>query len=149
MVALNYHEGGKLRPGPSRWVEIVIEDDFDNTEQSTGFSFPSTCVCLGAYLQVTTADASQTLDVGTGGTSNDPDGLLDGVSVNATGVVKGTLADGAATLGALLRTDESGGDLVPEPAVDVGGDEVTFTGSDTTNTFRGSIWIEYLAFDAD
>ena len=150
MVSVNRYEGGKFRPGPARWVEIVVDADFDNTEQSTGFTLPANAVVTQVYLEVTTADASQTLDVGTNGSgSDDPDGFLDGASVGTVGFVKGTLADGAATLGALLRTAESGADLVPEPDVSSGGEAVTFTGSDTTNTFRGSIWIEYLDFAAD
>ena len=129
-----------------RVKRLDISADFDNTEQDTGWDLPSSAVVYDVFLNVTTNDASQTIDVGTDGSgSNDPDGFLDGASVNATGLVKGTLASGGQTRGALLRADESGaGVLVPEPDVTSGGESITYTGSDTTNTMRGSIYIVYL-----
>lgn len=126
--------------------KLEISADFDNSEQDTGWTLPAKCVVLDVFLDVTTADASQTLDVGTDGSgSNDPDGFLDGVSVNDTGVVKGTLLNTGQTKGALLRADESGaGVLVPEFDVTSGGESITYTGSDTTNTMRGAIYVVYL-----
>jgi hypothetical protein len=128
--------------------KISISADFDNTEQDTGWDLPTGAVVYDVVLNVTTADASQTLDVGTDGSgSNDPNGFLAGASVNATGLVKGTLDSGGQTRGALLYADESGaGVLVPEPDVSSGGESVTYTGSDTTNTMRGDIYIVYAVF---
>jgi hypothetical protein len=139
----NQDTAGQLLP---KIKEIAISANFDNTEQDTGWDLPDKCMVLNVWLDVTTADASQTLDVGTDGTgSNDPNGFLAAASVNATGIVKGTLASGGQTLGALLYVDESGGGvLVPEPDVSSGGESVTYTGSDTTNTMRGSIYIMYI-----
>ena len=62
------------------------------------------------------------------------------------GLVKGTLADGAQTLGALLKTDESGGDFVPEKAIIAGVAELTYTGNANPNTWRGSIYVLYSDF---
>lgn len=131
---------------PVKVKKLDITADFGNTEQDTGWDLPTKCIVLDVFVDVTTADASQTLDVGTNGSgSDDPDGFLDGVSVNDTGVVKGTLASGGQTKGALLRADENGsGILVPEADVSSGGESVTFTGSDTTNTMRGSIYVLYI-----
>ena len=89
------------------------------------------------------------IDVGTAGTSNDPDGFLDGVSTATIGVVKGTLADGAATLGALLKVDESGGDMVPECNVTAGAtaDAVTWTPAEAQTEFAGELIFEYIDCD--
>lgn len=126
--------------------KLEISADFDNTEQDTGWELPAKAVVLDVVLDVTTADASQTLDVGTDGSgSNDPNGFLDGVSVNAQGVFSGSLANGAQTRGALLSVDESGaGVLVPRFDTTSGGESITYTGSDTTNTMRGAIYVIYI-----
>lgn len=148
---------------------LEIAADFDNTEQDTGWALPASCVVLDVYLLVTTADAAQTLDVGTSGSgSDDPDGFLDGVSVAATGVIKGAFAQttgssnnyvGAAathTRGALLTElliagadVTNGGDGVAVAGHDVssGGDNISYTGSDTTNTMRGHIVVVYIDLD--
>lgn len=126
--------------------KLEISADFDNTEQDTGWDLPATAIVLDVFLHVTTSDASQTIDVGTDGSgSNDPNGFLAGVSVNATGLFSGSLASGAQTRGALLSVDESGGGvLVPRFDTTSGGESITYTGSDTTNTMRGSIYVVYI-----
>ena len=94
------------------------------------FTLPAKAIVVNAFVDVITAEATgatKTLDVGTSTVSNDPDGFLDGVSVAATGIVKGTLADGANLMGALLEVDESGGDLVPEADVTSYGAAVSVT----------------------
>jgi hypothetical protein len=135
-------EGGRL----PQVQKLDIDANFGNTEQDTGWDLPDKCVVLNVWVDVTTADTGETLDVGTDGSgSNDPNGFLDGISVNATGVIKGTLTNGVQTVGALLYVDESGaGVLVPEPDVTSGGESVTYTGSAATNTMRGSIYILYI-----
>lgn len=127
-------------------LKIPVTADFDNTEQDSGYELPAKAIVLDAWVEVTTADTGETLDVGTDGSgSNDPDGFLDGVSVATTGLVKGTLLSSGQTRGALLRADESGsGGLVPEFNVTSGGETITYTGSAATNTFRGSIIILYI-----
>jgi hypothetical protein len=82
------------------------------------FTLPAKAVVVAAFVRVTTAEATgttKTVDVGTSTVSNDPDGFLDGVSVAATGIVKGTLLNTGQTMGALLSVDEDGaGALVRE-----------------------------------
>lgn len=126
--------------------KIAIEADFDNSEQDSGWTIPANAVVVDAFVEVTTGDSGETLDVGTNGSgSNDPDGFLDGVSVATQGIVKGTLASGGQTKGALLRADESGaGVLVPEVDVTSGGETLTYTGSAVTNTMRGAIYVVYF-----
>lgn len=145
--------------------KLAITADFDNTEQDTLWTLPAKAVVLDVFLDVTTADASQTLDVGTDGSgSNDPDGFLDAASVNATGVIRGEVKStaggnntyiGAAsthTLGALLmdllagEDVTAGGDGNAAKSADPtsGGESITYTGSDATNTLRGAIYVVYL-----
>lgn len=123
-----------------RVVEIKINADVaDGNETETGWSVPASHVVLDCLIRVDTEDSGITVDVGTGGTSNDPDGFLDGVSLATAGLVKGTLLSSGQTQGALLRVDESGGGvLVPEKSIAAAGDAVTFTCSAAT-TARFSI----------
>jgi hypothetical protein len=89
-------------------------------EQDSGYDLPDDGIVLDVFLNVKTPEATgatKTLDVGlkSGESGGDTDGFLDGVSVAAAGMKKGTLASAGQTKGALLRVDESGsGDLVPE-----------------------------------
>jgi hypothetical protein len=43
------------------------------------------------YLNVITVDATETVDVGTMGTSNDPNGFLAAASLATAGIVRGSL----------------------------------------------------------
>ena len=122
----------------------VIRCDAQTSETTTAFTFPAAAICHAVYLNVITIDATETVDVGTAGTSNDPNGFLAAASLATAGLVKGTLASGGQTLGALMSVDESGaGVLVPEPSVAVGGDPVTYTCSAGSDTAVFDIIIEY------
>lgn len=134
--------------GVMRHAKIEIDADFDNSEQVTTFTLPAKAVVFNVVLDVTTADSSQTLDVGTAtADSGDPNGYLDGVSVNGIAVVRGVLTAGAVTLGNLLieTVTDSNSDTLAAKIVDVasGGKRIAYTGSDTTNTMRGAIHIFY------
>lgn len=99
---------------------------------SLGGTLPAKSIVTEVYVNVITAEATattKTLDVGTlSSSSGDADGFLDGVSVAATGLVKGTLASAGQTLGALLRVDESGaGVLVPEPYINTASKPISVT----------------------
>lgn len=160
---------GYIRDG--KHVEIMIEGDnnvantpsavrkiksinvttpADGSENSTGWSLPTKAIVEKVWLDVTTAEATgatKTINIGTDGTgSNDPDGFLAGVSVAATGVVKGTLDSGGQTLGDLLVVDEDGaGALVPEDDVTSGGETITYTaGSADWAEFEGTIYVQYV-----
>ena len=91
-------------------------------EQDSGYDLLDDGIVLDVFLNVKTPEATgatKTLDVGlkSGESGGDTDGFLDGVSVAAAGMKKGTLASGGQTKGALLRVDEGGGVLVPEAHV--------------------------------
>ena len=121
-----------------------IGSEANNSERTTAFTFPASCIVHDVYLNVITVDATETVDVGTEGTSNDPDGFLDGVSLATAGLVKGTLLNTGQTKGLLLAVDEDGaGALVPEPSIACGSDPVSYTCSDGTDTAVFDIIIEY------
>lgn len=122
----------------------VIRCDAQTSETTTGFTLPTNAIVHDVYLNVITVDATETVDVGTAGTSNDPNGFLAAASLATAGLVKGTLASGGQTRGALLYADESGaGVLVPEDDVTAGGDPVTYTCSAGSDTAVFDIIIEY------
>lgn len=110
-------------PNPINLYKFAITAPADGSETTHAEDLPTAGVVLGAWLDVTTAEATggtKTLDVGllSSESGGDADGFLDGVSVAATGIVGGSLASGGQTLGALLRADEDGaGALVPEPHI--------------------------------
>lgn len=117
----------------------------DNSERTTAFTFPAKVIVKDVYLNVITADATETVDVGTEGTSNDPNGFLAAASLASTGIVKGSLLSSGQTKGALLSEDESGaGVLVPTVCVTCGSDPVSYTCSTGTDTAVFDIIIDYI-----
>ena len=101
--------------------------ELGGTETDTSFTFPANgAIFLDAWLDVTDAETG-TIDVGTQGTSNDPDGILDGVSVAATGYVGQT-----ANVGALR------GKFI------TGADPVSVTASGDLNSCEATLYIRYL-----
>ena len=113
----------------------TIRCDAQTAETTTGFTLPTTAIVWDVFLNIIAIDATETVDVGTAGTSNDPNGFLAAASLATLGMVKGELVSTGQTKGALLSEDESGaGGLVPTPCITAGGDPVTYTcsaGSDT------------------
>ena len=87
---------------------------------------------MDVFLDVTTLEATgatKTIDIGTLSTdSGDADGFLDGASVAAAGIIRGSLTNAAVTRGVLLTDDEDGaGAWVPMPCVAPGSLSVTYT----------------------
>lgn len=112
------------------------------------FTLPAKAIVVKAFVDVITPEATgtTTVDVGTSTVSNDPDGFLDGVDVSSAAIVKGTLASGGQTLGALLYADESGaGVLVPEEDVTSFGAVVSVTPGSLGN-FAELVADVYVAF---
>lgn len=137
--------------GAVKVLEVPFTTPADGSENDSGVEIPVKSVVLGVWVDVTTLEATgttKTLDVGLlSGEGGDPDGFLDGISVAAAGVIKGTLASGGQTLGALLRVDEDGaGALAPEPHV-CDGTAVTISytaGSADFAELVGSIYVMYM-----
>lgn len=102
--------------------------ELGGVETNTSFTFPATgAIVQGAWIEVTDAE-SGTIDVGTQGTSNDPDGLLDGVSVATLGYV----GQVPAAKGLLLNCFVAGAD------------PVSVTSSGDLNSCAATLYISYI-----
>ena len=99
------------------------------TETDTSFVFPEKAIVVGIGLDVKTKEGTggtKTIDIGL--KSVDADGLFDGASVAAEGIILPTLVSTGQTLGALLRQDENGsGGLVPAIGYSAGGKTLTYS----------------------
>lgn len=129
-------------------AKIAITAPADGTETATGFTLPDKAIVRDVFLDVTTAEVTgttKTITVGTDSSdSGDADGFLTGVSVGTTGLKKGTVADGAVTLGELLLTDIDGTIDVKEPDISSGGKEITFTAASANfDELEANIFIVY------
>ena len=129
------------------------------TEKDTGFDLKAGWTVLDAWIVVNTADAGETVDVGTNSkdTGGDADGLIDGASLATTGLVypDATVTAGttetyysATTRGALLAdyivgsnaADDFG--LFHKKPYTVSTDiDLTFTTSDETDTAEFDIYL--------
>lgn len=114
-------------------------------ETDSGFDEPADAIFLPyAAVRVVDLDDTETIDVGTdSGDSGDADGFIDGLTVATAATHKATLADGAATLGVLLKVDESAGDFVPEGHVSTE-KSITYTLSAGSDTAAGFIILPYV-----
>ena len=99
------------------------------SETNTSFSFPAAgAILLNAWLKITDGE-SGTVDVGTQGTSNDPNGIMEAAVTTNTGYV-------ATVAGALL------GKFI------TGSDPVSVTSSGDLNSCSGVLYIRYLELPA-
>lgn len=145
--------------------KIMARIDFGATElggseTNTSFTFPGAAVITDAYIYVSDNEAGGTMDVGTQGTSNDPDGILDGISLANTGFVfpDNVITSGlnedyisATVFGALwndiqLGTDVAGntGYVTPAKSLITAADPVSITSSGDLNSCSGTLFIEYI-----
>ena len=123
----------------------VIRCDAQTAETDTGFTLPTNAIVKDVFINVITIDATETVDVGTAGTSNDPNGFLDAVSLATAGLVYGALADAAVTRGALLfEITEATTAAARRPCITAGGDPVSYTCSAGSDTAVFDIIIEYV-----
>jgi len=157
--------------------ELVIPFTPQTSETDTGIDLPSKAAILDVFVEVTTADSGETMDVGllSSETGGDADGFLDGVAMDSTGLVSGGitptittganntyLASVARTIGVLLADL----DVVAGEDVANGGDgacvferkvhlsdsvtakSVSYTHSGTADTAAGYIHIIYIPLEA-
>ena len=119
--------------------------DAASAERTTDFTFPAKAIVHNVYLNVITADATETVSVGTEGTSNDPDGFLVNASLASTGLVVPILTTAAETLGALLTDESEAGttDATVQMDAAIGADPVSYTCSAGTDTAVFDIIIDY------
>jgi len=106
--------------------------ELGGAETNTSFTFPANgAILLDAWIKVTDAE-SGTIDVGTQGTSNDPDGILDGVSVATLGYVGQVLAAKGLLLNGFIT----------------GADPVSVTASGDLNSCAATLYISYIELPA-
>ena len=122
----------------------VIRCDAQTSETQTNFTLPTNAIVHDVFLNVITIDATETVDVGTMGTSNDPNGYLAAASIATAGLVYGSLADGAVTRGALLfEITEATTAAARNPDLTAGGDPISYTCSAGSDTAVFDIVIDY------
>lgn len=138
----------------------VIRCDAQTTETQTEFTLPANAIVKDVMLNVITVDATETVDVGTMGTSNDPNGFLAAASLATAGLVRGgaTVTTGtnevyyaASTRGALLADFNAGSDVATDvgvylekPDTTAGGDPISYTCSAGSDTAVFDIIIDYV-----
>lgn len=123
----------------------VIRCDAQTTETQTSFTLPASAIVTDVFLNVIVVDATETVDVGTQGTSDDPNGYLITASLANLGLVFGSLLDGAVTRGALLsEITEATTAASRKPNITSGGDPVSYTCSAGSDTAVFDIIIEYV-----
>lgn len=98
--------------------------ELGGVETNTSFTFPAGAIPLNAWLKVTDGE-SGTVDVGTQGTSNDPNGIMEAAVTTNTGYAP-TVA------GALLGK------------VIAAADPVSVTSSGDLNSCAATLYIRYL-----
>jgi hypothetical protein len=122
----------------------VIRCDAQTSETQTDFTLPAKAIVNDVYLNVIVVDATETVDVGTMGTSNDPDGFLDGVSLADLGIVRGSLLDGSVTRGVLLyEITEATTAATQMPCLTASSDPISYTCSAGSDTAVFDIIVEY------
>ena len=130
-----------------RIVVVPIPDVHEDASTvDTTFEFPAKAIVKEVYLDVTTEEVTATTEQLNVGVTGNNDGFLDSVDVSSDGLVKGTLADGAITLGDLLFTHtDTASNPVHEPDITSGGKKVNVTpaGADFEE-LKGNIIIIYL-----
>lgn len=132
-------------------IPFAIGDTTATTETDTGFDMPLYAAVLPTpMVRVLTLDATETIDVGlkSSETAGDADGFIAAASVATAGLVKGSIANGANTLGALFETQDSAnaGDLTHEQHVVTGSNatSITYTLTAGTDTAEGFIVLPYV-----
>jgi len=110
--------------------QAVIRCDAQTTETQTAFTLPTNAIVHDVMVNVIAIDATETVDVGTQGTSNDPNGYLALAALGVVGLVAGDLVDGSITLGVLLYEETgTGADVAYARRADItaGGDPISYT----------------------
>lgn len=148
----------------SAWKLKVEEIAFGATElggseTNTSFTFTANTIVLYAFINVADGE-SGTMDVGTQGTSNDPDGLLDGITLTNTGIIVpapvtttglnetyiSSMTFGALSHKLYVGADEAGekGSVAWSPTVITAADPVSITSSGDLNSCSGTLYLVLL-----
>lgn len=166
-LAANWADGQVVGPVVPNGDGLLLGIPFgvsDNTETTTYIELPADMAVINAFIDVSTTDAGETIDVGllSSEANGDADGLIAAASVATAGKVfpNASITDGsseeyfgACTIGALLQDSftagtDAGTDVgtfVRRPHVcDGTAKTVTYTGSAGSDTAAGMIWLALL-----
>jgi hypothetical protein len=143
---LNYLDAS-VNGAVTRYTKEALPIVAAATAQDTTVVIPAGSIIKNVWIDVATQEATgttKTVDIGVSG--GDEDGFLNGVSVAATGTIKGTLLNTGQTLGALMSVDEDGsGTLVPEPYVCAAETTLCYTlGSDNFDELVANVIVEWV-----
>ncbi|MRR49368.1 MAG: hypothetical protein EG825_00395 [Rhodocyclaceae bacterium] len=132
-------------------IPFSATDSTAATEKDTGYDLPLYSMVLPTpAILVTTIDATETINIGllSSETAGDADGFIAAASVGTAGLVNGTLANGANTMGALFEVQDSAnaGDLAPSAHVVTGSNatSITYTLTTGSDTAEGFIILPYV-----
>lgn len=132
-------------------IPFAIGDTTAAAETDTGFDFPTASAVLpNPMVRVTTADATETIDVGllSSESGGDADGFINALDVASEVLVKATLLASGDTMGALLSVLDSAnsGDDAPEAHIVTGAaaTSISYTLTAGTNTAEGFILLSYI-----
>lgn len=131
-------------------INMTADDFDDDSEVGTGWSLPEKAIVKDVFLDVKTEETTATtttLDVGTDSTDEgDADGFLAGVEVSSSGLVTGTVEDGAVTFGDLLLVDLDGTSNVKEQDASSGGKEITVTAGNSSGFYDVdfNLYVDYI-----
>ena len=132
-------------------IPFAIGDTTAAAETDTGFDFPTASAVLpNPMVRVTTADATETIDVGllSSESGGDADGFINALDVASAVLVKATLLASGDTMGALLSVLDSAnaGDDAPEAHIVTGAaaTSITYTLTAGTDTAEGFILLSYI-----
>lgn len=133
--------------------------ELTGSEVNTSFTFTAGSILLYAFIKVADGE-SGTMDVGTQGTSNDPDGILDGITLTNTGTILPAPVQtvglnatyvSSMTFGALTHVLHAGADEAGEtggtswrPTVITAADPVSITSSGDLNSCSGTLYLVML-----
>lgn len=148
-------QDSELWVGGNRWQQMAviplhITDYPATVETDTGLDFTTGMVIdPNIFMKVTTADATETLDVGllSSESGGDADGFLAALDVGTAGTIVSKIA-ATATVGALLKenTTDSGSQTSPvrKPyAIGATAVSLTFTTTAGSDTLQGYVCIPY------
>jgi hypothetical protein len=147
----------------SKTVDISVL----TTAETTLLTLPVGAIVQDVIVNIVNASAeAETIDIGTAGTSNDPNGFTAALVTNAVGIysmrdgnanavtigLNETFRTGANFTGTLLTkaylagsdAAEDTGIYVPKPWFVATADPVTYTLSGTITSFAGTITVQYL-----
>ena len=133
--------GAVVLPGLQlQTVRFPLQPTTSTTFVAAGV-LPARSFVLDVFVDMASVASAATplLDVGTGAATQ---GFLVGLSVGTTGLLHGSLAAGARTIGGLLSVDSSGSSsFVPSPAIIASATTIGFTTRSVAARLQGEVVI--------